>query len=32
VLDTYCAGCHSSAVTPVVWLDTLPLDAIREHP
>src|SRR6185436_12079393 len=32
MLDTYCAGCHSSAVRAGgLALDTLSLDAIREH-
>ena len=32
MLDTYCAGCHSSAVRAGgVALDTLPLNAVREN-
>jgi len=33
VIDTYCAGCHSTAVhAGGLALDRLPLDAIRDHP
>jgi hypothetical protein len=33
MIDTYCAGCHSTAVhAGGLALDTLPLDAIRDHP
>ena len=32
-IDTYCVGCHSSAVKAGgLALDNLPLDKIREHP
>ena len=33
VVDTYCAGCHSTALhAGGLALDRLPLDAIRDHP
>jgi hypothetical protein len=33
MVDTYCVGCHSTAVhAGGLALDTLPLDAVRQHP